>query len=94
LQIKCESINFSENSLVQDNYQQFGLSEISKNRQGLFASAFRVKYEPKGKLSGIKWGFEAMPIIVKVSVKYPPMDKLNPETVIIDSVTVANSGSK
>lgn len=67
--MKCESINLSENSLVQDNYG-FGLSEISKNKQGLFASSFKVKYEPKGKLSGIKWGFEAMPIIVKMDVKY------------------------
>jgi len=54
------------------------LSEISKNRQGLFASAFRVKYEPNGKLSGIKWGFEAMPMIVKMSVQYAPVDQLNP----------------
>lgn len=80
--------------MVQDNYNQFGLSEISKNKQGLFASSFRVKYEPNGKLTGIKWGFEAMPIIVKMDVTYAPLDKLDPTSVIIDSVNVVNNGSK
>ena len=70
------------------------MSEISKNRQGLFASSFRVKYEPKGKLTGIKWGFEAMPIIVKMNIKYAPLDKLEPTSVIIDTVNVVNNGAK
>ena len=35
-----------------------------------------------------------MPIIVKMNIKYAPLDKLEPTSVIIDTVNVVNNGAK
>jgi hypothetical protein len=93
-QITCASINYAETSVVEDNYRDFPLNEISKNRQGLFISTFNVKYLKDGYLTGIRFGFEPMPIILRVTVTYDPLMKLDPTDVIIDTVTVSNNATK
>ncbi len=93
MQIKCENINFSENTLVQDNYG-FKPEELSKNKQGLFVSSLQAKYVAKGILTGVKWNFESMPMVSKITVKFSKIDKLEATSTIIETLKVVNNATR
>ncbi len=54
--MKCEDINLTQNSLVQDTYGH-PLTEQTKNKPGTFVSGLQVKYEKGGRLTGARWAF-------------------------------------
>ena len=56
IQMKCEDINLTQNSLVQDTYGH-PLTEQTKNKPGTFVSGLQVKYEKGGRLTGARWAF-------------------------------------
>ncbi len=42
----------------------------------------------------MKYGFESMPVISKISVKYANLEKLNPTPTTIETIKVFNNGGK
>jgi len=49
---------------------KFALSDSSDNVLTNLASSFSLKYVENGQLTGIKFGFEGIPIISGIDIKY------------------------